>query len=114
MGKATDKMTETREVLKSIIKDCINIICETYGEDEKSADISGFQAEIVVDNMCFDAEETITEVQTFDYIELLNDGRLVLTGRANDVECDGLNTDDLARIADTLELDLEMRKLYSA
>ena len=111
MGKATEKLTETREVLKSIIKDCINVICETYGEDEKSVDIGGFQAEIVVDNMCFDTEETITEVQTFDYVELLDDGRLVLTGEVNDIDCDRMSTDDLARIADTLEAECENLKM---
>lgn len=114
MSKATDKLTETRENLKSIIKDCINVICETYGEDEKSVDIGGFQAEIVVDNMCFDAEETITEVQTFDYIELMDDGRLFITGQANDIECDRLSTDDLVRLADILEADCDNLKLYSA
>lgn len=114
MGKATDKLTETRESLKKIIKDCINVICENYGEDEKSVDIGEFQTEVVVDNMCFDTEETITEVQTFDYIELLEDGRLFLIGQANDIECDRMSTDDLARLADTLESDCEMRRLYSA
>ena len=115
MSKATEKLAETRETLKSIIKDCVNVICETYGEDEKSVDIGGFQAEVVVDNMCFDTEETITEVQTFDYVELMEDGRLFITGQTNDVECDRLNTDDLAGLADMLEEDCEnLRKLYTA
>lgn len=106
MGKATDKLAETRENLKSIIKDCINVICEYYGEDEKLADICGFKAEVVVDNMCFDTEETITEIQPFNFIELRDDGRLFLIG-VNEIECDRLSTDALASVADMLEADCE-------
>lgn len=107
MGKATDKLAETRENLKSIIKDCINIRCENYGDEAKLVDICGFKAEVVVDNMCFDTEETITEVQPFDYIELRDDGRLFVIGEVNEIECDKLSTDELASVADILETDCE-------